>query len=252
MNAEFKINLKKFFVSFLASLLFLISLGGASIALAEEINALTEDCLSALESEDDYMQITPNNAPIITNLTEDTIELEVVPDYEYSIDNINWQTSNVFKNFKKNTVICIYKRAVGTDSISEATKCMVVSAPEVLIDSDSIIVKPIEGFLYCLDGGEWQTSNIFNYNIVSGKTYTVYQKPINSDGIAVLYNESGTTIVAKKPEIIEKYNASHLTWLKKILLSDSNTNDISSDINGDGAVNVYDLVRLKKILAFAD
>ena len=126
---------------------------------------------------------------------------------------------------------------------------MVVSAPKVLVGYSSIQVNAIDGFEYSLDDGIWQSSNIFDKYIVPEETYTVYQRPIEQEGITILYDEIGTTVIVNGDEKIEDHDSSHLVWLRKILLSDTTSTTISADINEDGKVDIRDLVKLKKILA---
>lgn len=196
-----------------------------------------------------FVDIRKPNAPKIEAITQNRIELVYDAKYEYSTDGVNWQTSNVFTNIEKNTVLYFYQRTIGNHLISDATKCMIVSVPEVLVGNSSIHVNPVDGFEYALDDGIWQTSNIFEKYIVPEETYTVYQRPIVREGITILYDETGTTVTVNGDDKITDYNSSHLVWLKKILLLQTSPTNSAADINNDGRVNVLDLIRLKKLLA---
>lgn len=196
-----------------------------------------------------FVDTNKPSAPVLINLTKDIIEIEYKLGYEYSIDGINWQSSNIFTSFSKNTVIKLYQRVLGAALISDATQCMVVTAPEVLVGYNEIQVKAIDGFEYALDDEQWQSSNTFTKYIVPEETYTVYQRPIQREGITILYDYVGTTVKVNGNKKFESYNATHLVWLKKILLTEENPNNIAADINSDGVIDIIDFIMLNKILA---
>lgn len=196
-----------------------------------------------------FLDIRKPDAPLIANLSQDKIELMYDSKYEYSMDGINWQTSNVFTDFDKNKILNFYQRVIGGEQISDATKCIVASAPDVLVGSSEIQVKAIEGFEYALDDEIWQSGNVFEKYIIPGETYTVYQRPIAQEGVTVIYDKVGTTVVVNGDQRIEEFNSTHLVWLRKILLSETESVNLAADINEDGKVDIKDLVCLKKKLA---
>ena len=146
-----------------------------------------------------------------------------------------------------------YQRVAAAEGIeaspaSEAVKCLIVSAPDVIVGEAAIRVNKIEGYEYCLDDMAWQSNNTFNKYIVPGETYTVYQRPINTSGINVYYNDNFTTVCVKGEAQIAEPDATTVVWLQEIILGKTVCNSMSADFNADGKIDLLDLIRLKKIL----
>lgn len=194
--------------------------------------------------------ITPD-APVV-DIIGNTATIAATDGCVYSMDGINWQVSPSFTDLPYDTALTFYQRkaAQGTEIASlssDATKCMIVSAPVVLAGETSIYVKPTEGFEYSIDNVNWQTSNVFNDGIINGQTYTVYQRPINSAGIALTLNT--VSVTADGEEKSENPSAGELAKLRAYLISCNGGNNAAMDYNGDYTVNLLDLVNLKKQLA---
>jgi len=197
--------------------------------------------------------LTAPSAPEILKLYGNSAELVNEVGYEYSIDGVNWQSSAVINNLPYNTVVNVYRRklSIGTDAETPASapaKCMIVSAPKVMVGFASIHAQYINGFEYSLGYDIWDYYNVFTQYIVPGETYTVYMRPIDTEGITVLYNETGTTVVVNGDEQPETFNATHLTKLTKLLFKEEKSNNIGYDFNKDFEIDILDLVRLKKNL----
>lgn len=94
----------------------------------------------------------------------------------------------------------------------------------------------------------WQDRNIFE-GLIPEETYTVYQRPKNTNGITVAYNNTGTTVVINGNDPTTLPNATNLAWLKKLLLKSDKSNNLAADFNNDGEIDIRDLVSLKKALA---
>ena len=193
------------------------------------------------------------SAPIISGVLNNTVTLQYVNGYEYSIDGVNWQESNVFTNVGYDTILSFYQRKkadslYGETPASDAAKCIFASAPKVLVGFNSIKVIPKDNYEYCIDDMVWQDSNIFTKFIVPEETYTVYQRPKAQEGIEIFYDTEGTTIVIDGENSIENPDSTHLVWLKKMLLTKDNGLSLAADLNGDSKVDILDLVRLKKML----
>lgn len=115
----------------------------------------------------------------------------------------------------------------------------------MLVGFDTLLIKPIDGYEYSLDGEYWFEGNYFE--VLDGEYYTVYQRPIDSDDLNV-FNNSYTTVFTNGNNPIFKPDAESLVWLREILLSDLR-NNLAADFNGDFEVDIRDLVRIKKNIA---
>ena len=196
--------------------------------------------------------LSPPDHPVISEINGHTVTLKKVDGYEYSADEIVWQSSNVFSNVSFDKILFFYQRAVSSGNdlsspSSQPVKCCIVSNPKVLVGKTSLRVKPIAGYEYCLDDMNWQESNEFN-ELIPEENYTVYQRPKETVDVTV-YNNSGTTVCLNGQDIITSSNSTHLAWLRQILLGNGLNNNLAADFNGDGKIDIRDLVALKKKLA---
>lgn len=190
--------------------------------------------------------------PTISSVDEPIVKLNAISGYEYSMDGIYWQSSNIFKNVPLDVVNCFYQRIAKTSyqSASPASapiKVLIVSAPTVLVGFDTLRVKPTENYEYSLDGVYWQDSNFFE--VLDGEYYTVYHRYKGNDEIKA-YLSGGTTIYTNGKNAILNPTAEDLTWLKKRLLLKDGETLLAADFNADGEVNIIDLVSMKKQLLF--
>lgn len=191
------------------------------------------------------------DAPVIESIKNGTATLVINEGYEYSMDGINWQSSNIFSNIPKDEIMYFYQRTSGSDinenfSLSNAAKGIYISAPEVLVGSSCIRVKQTEGYEYGLEDLIWQESNEFNEYIVNGETYTVYRRPINREHIFVGYE--GIAVTVNGENRIEMPDATDLVWLRNLILNGDVTNNLAADCNGDCEIDARDIVNMKKSL----
>lgn len=198
--------------------------------------------------------LSKTQPPIIVSVVKNTVTLQYENGYEYSVDGVNWQISNIFTKVSYDTLICFYQRKAasetdGATSASEPTKCIIASAPKVLVGQNSIKVVAKPNYEYCIDDMVWQDSNVFTKYIIPNETYTVYQRPKAQDGVEIFYDTNGVSVCVNGEDIIKNPNSTHLVWLRKMLLLNDNCYSIAADFNNDGVVNIIDLVRLKKTLA---
>ena len=78
----------------------------------------------------------------IEQIENNTVILVANDGYEYSIDGKVWQSSNVFTNLDFDKILTFYQRITGdTENISEATECLIPSAPVIqLVGATKIVV----------------------------------------------------------------------------------------------------------------
>lgn len=191
-------------------------------------------------------------APLISEISGNTVVLKPTDGYEYSADAKTWQSDNVFYNVTYDSIQNFYQRVASNgiyaaSEASEAVKCLIASTPKVLVGKASIAVKPITGYEYCLDDMMWQESNIFTKYIVPNENYTVYQRPIDIEGIYTSYDISGVSVCVSGNDVVANPDSSHIVWLRRLLLNHEN-NNIAADFNGDFEIDIRDLVNLKKAM----
>lgn len=185
--------------------------------------------------------------PIISEYNTGCVSLSEVDGYEYCIyereyksksngetytnDLLigDWQSSNTFTGIEKNKIYILYQRKAETttDYASETSSGMLFSIPNkpeiILIGAMKLIVKEVEGFEYSLDKINWQKGTIFT-DLIDNMDYTVYQR------LADTYLENAYKIISD--------GADFHTALLNI-----------GDINGDGVIDIRDLISLKKYFA---
>ncbi|MCR5861313.1 gliding motility-associated C-terminal domain-containing protein [Flavobacterium sp. J372] len=116
-----------------------------------------------------------------TCTTPAIITVTPVAGVTYSIDGINYQTSNIFNNVPANTYNVTVKNAAGCVSLAVSVTVNTVpgapAAPVAVVTQPTcttpatITVTPVAGVTYSIDGINYQASNVFNN--VSANTYNV-------------------------------------------------------------------------------
>lgn len=106
------------------------------------------------------------------------VVLDSVDGCEYSLDGINWQSSNIFTNLKENTEYTFYCRVAMSDGVlaSDPSDGLTVttsyfyttpatpSAPTVQsVTATTVTLVAVDGHEYSMDGVTWQSSNAFEY-----------------------------------------------------------------------------------------
>ena len=133
-------------------------------------------------------------APIIDNVTADSITLKAVTGYQYSKDGIEWQESPLFESLSPNTLYTFYQRVAESENayFSAASAASTVltkknTYTDVVLNPDfscvmatSIELIAIEGYEYSLDGVTWQQSPLFN-DLKPETVYTLYQRVVETD-----------------------------------------------------------------------
>lgn len=126
--------------------------------------------------------------PTAKTVTNVSITLTLIDGYEYSMDGVTWQTSNVFGDLIPNTEYAFYQRKAETevDYSSEKSEILLVKtlknsvlapdAPTVEKATDnSVTLTEIGGYEYSKDGITWQKSNVFS-DLTVLTTYNFYQR----------------------------------------------------------------------------
>ena len=126
--------------------------------------------------------------PILILNTATDVVLKEIEGYEYSLDGITWQSSNVFTNLQPNKEYTFCQRIAETattyaseksDFIKVTTLKKTVSAPDAPkcagVSATSITLEKVEGYEYSIDGVKWQANNVFD-NLQPNKEYSLYQR----------------------------------------------------------------------------
>ena len=126
--------------------------------------------------------------PILILNTATDVVLKEIEGYEYSLDGITWQSSNVFTNLQPNKEYTFCQRIAETattyaseksDFIKVTTLKKTVSAPDApkcaSVSATSITLEKVEGYEYSIDGVKWQANNVFD-NLQPNKEYCLYQR----------------------------------------------------------------------------
>lgn len=125
-------------------------------------------------------------APTISLDTGDTVTLTAISGNEYSIDGVNFTSSNVFTGLTPRTVYNFYQRkaataeygaSVASEALVYTTSKLTPADPEapvaLYISSDTVILKAIEGCEYSKGGTTFQGSNVFT-GLTANTQYKFY------------------------------------------------------------------------------
>lgn len=155
--------------------------------------------------------------PVIKEVANNSIMLEKISGYEYSLDGITWQNNNVFTGLLPNTEYSFCQRIAETETdyasatsgyITVVTLKNTVNKPvapviESATDSTVTLVAVI-GCEYSKNGTTWQKSNVFN-NLEPLETYTFYQRVAETETDYASEKSDGTSFkvkfIASKPAV---------------------------------------------------
>lgn len=124
--------------------------------------------------------------PAVIDVTNTSVTLELLDGYEYSMDGITWQKSNVFAGLDPYTEYSFCQRTVEkqTDYASaQSAYTLVVTLKNSVLrpnsptiqsaDETSVTLVATSGYEYSMDGENWQDSSTFS-NLTTLETYTFY------------------------------------------------------------------------------
>jgi gliding motility-associated-like protein/uncharacterized repeat protein (TIGR01451 family) len=167
-----------------------------------------------------------NGTIVITNVVGGT------PPYEYSINGVSWQTSNVFLNLAPGNYL-VRVRNAGSPCIYTNTAATTISQPSAPIfnnitaipatcaaNDGTIVVSASANSLYSIDGLNYQTSGTFN-NLAPG-SYTIF-----------ISNANGTckTAYPQNPVILSSGQAVNITNITV-------THPANCAVNGVGTITI--------------
>ncbi len=128
--------------------------------------------------------------------------------------------------------------------------------PEVKYTATSVVVKPVNGYEYSIDGGKtFSTSNVFT-GLEEGADYIVTQRTAQKNHLsASAASETVSVTICTDGEAYGDLDgnftadAADLVILRKELFGISSAKNISAgDFNNNGELDIIDLVKLKKAL----
>ena len=132
--------------------------------------------------------VTAPANPVVEKVTNTTVTLKAIDGYEYSMDGLNWQTSNVFKGLEAYTEYSFCQRIAEnktdyasaqsgyTRAITLKNTVSAPAAPKVEKATEtSVTLVDISGYEYSKDGTTWQSNNVFT-GLTTLETYTFYQR----------------------------------------------------------------------------
>ena len=213
----------------------------------------------------------------IKSVTDNSIEIITNPEFEYSISGTNvWNSNGKFTNLEPNTVyniICRYKAddsanlPAGKQSVGYAVKTLIgkaetPNAPTAkYVSYSSVSLTPTSGYEYRIEGGEWQTSNVF-INLTPSTTYKFYQRIASSSTKSESDSSEPASFTTKKISGFlpgdtngdGEINLQDVALLSQYCASWANIacSEVALDINGDGEVNLQDVALLAQYIAAWD
>ena len=181
-------------------------IGNATYIFYQRVKATSNVKVSeASEGLSVYLKATQSklSSPTLSSYTDKTVTLIPLVGAEYSLDGIEWQESNVFKNLAAGTKYTFYQRYAETDTheaspastgmsvtTDKSKQTLIPATPTVQsVTSSSITLIAVDGCEYSKNGTTWQTSNVFS-GLSCGTEYTFYQR----------YKETSSTYVGKSSE----------------------------------------------------
>ncbi len=128
--------------------------------------------------------------PAISTITDTTIILSPINDFEYSKDGTIWQDSNTFDGLLPNTPYHFYQRCKSADNQELYSLSLIVitnkktinrpAAPTLLSKTDSAVTLILnQGYEYSKDGVNWQDNSFVG--LTPGTQYTFYQRIAETD-----------------------------------------------------------------------
>lgn len=129
------------------------------------------------------------NPPEVISKTAFSITLKQIAGYEYSLDGLNWQISNIFNGLKSFNEYTFYQRIAETDEFPATIKSNGLTVKTLKLQNDSVPNKPtlisktdtsitlqsVEGYEYSIDGVNWQKEPTFK-NLNPETEYAIYQR----------------------------------------------------------------------------
>ena len=230
----------------------------------------------AIKNNKNYY-LTELTSPVLSPIVEDIrnndnksveVRLKNNEGYEYKCDDGEWQTSNVFEIFDYDSYHNFYQRIAETEKHVKSKETCIESvyiknkninipeAPEIALKTyNSISLKSVQGYEYSIDGFNWQASPIF-VGLLPATKYFMYQREAETS--TCFAGAASAALIVRTPEKAGDINGDgvidirDLISLKKFFVNPSN-NIVSSeclDVSGDGRINSADLAALRKKLLF--
>ena len=215
---------------------------------------------------DKSKQTAVPSAPALYHAGADSIILVLADGCEYSMDGVNWQSSNVFEGLSVVTEYTFYQRYKETDT-TYAGK----SSPAALFQTDKgvqtapsapvlerrtnyrVILEAVPGYEYSRDGVNWHSSNVFE-GLEPETTYLFYQRKAENNRYYA--SDISAPLTVKTPEMPGdanddgKINLDDVVVLAQYVAEwDIECNEAALDVNGDGIVNLDDIVHLAQYVA---
>ncbi len=164
---------------------------------------------------------TPDT-PIVTAVTDKTVQLQETDGYEYKVNNGAWQSSGLFTNLNPGTAYTFYQRVAESDrayasEASDGTKITTnkavaskPSAPTVKSKTEkSVTLTAISGYEYKMNNGAWQKSNVFT-NLAPDTAYTFYQRKAETTTTYASAASNGLVVTTSK--FIKLWKSSNGKW----------------------------------------
>ena len=178
------------------------------------------------------------SAPVLESKTDTSVTLKAFSGYEYQMDGGVWQKSNIFTGLAPNSTHSFRQRIAETDTsyASDASTALVIAtyksqpaAPELPVllskTSTSITLVAVSGCEYSIDSVHWQDNPIFT-DLSPDTEYSLYQRIKETD---INYASASSSALIVTTSAI-----------------------VMGDANGDGSIDIRDLVRMKKMTATGD